>query len=140
MSVEKVVVDYFEILRNGDDYAIALQLNEGPIFDADFIYDGRNCAVLTRNKKKAFLLTNIIPEMRKALSTCDEVLIFEEIGKEVANAYKVKVKHVDEIPYPDNLREDAEKLVEELKAELGEEEFAELMRNIEREYRKSAKL
>ena len=68
MSLEQVVVESFDILKNGQEYAISLQLDEDEIEDAEFIYDGRNCAILVRNKTKAFLLTNIIPEMRKVLT------------------------------------------------------------------------
>lgn len=137
MSLEKIVVDEFEILKNGDEYAIAFQLDDGMVFDADFMYDGRNCAILTRNNKKAFLLTQINPDVRKILNKIDSVVIIEKAGKEIANAYKIDVRHVENIPYPDTFEEDVNRMMEELRAELGEEEFNELIKNLAAEYKKS---
>ncbi len=134
--MEKILVEEFEILKNGNQYAISFQLDDGMITDADFVYDGRNCAILTRNKSKAYLFTNIVPDMRKVLSEANDIVIFEENGKEVANAYKVDIRHVAEIPYPDNFEKDLSAMLEELKGELGEEEFTELMKNIAKEYGK----
>lgn len=139
MAVEKVLVDEFDILKNGDQYAIGFDVDDGPIFDADFMYDGRNCAILTRNNKKAFLLTNIVPDARKILSKLDKIVIIERTKGEVSNVYEVDVRHVENIPYPDNFQEDVNKLLDELKADLGEEEFAELMKSLAEEYKKNAK-
>ena len=140
MAVEKVLVEEFDILRSGDQYAIAFDVDDGPIFDADFMYDGRNCAILTRNNKKAFLLTNIVPDARKVLNKLDAIVIIEKIKGEVSNVYEVDIKHVDNIPYPDNFEQDTNKLVDELRAELGEEEFSELMKSLAQEYKKGANL
>ena len=139
MAVEKILVDEFDILKNGDQYAIAFDVDDGPIFDADFMYDGRNCAILTRNNKKAFLLTNIVPDARKILSKLPKIVIIERTKGEVSNVYEVDVRHVENIPYPDNFQEDVDKMLDELKAELGEEEFNELMKSIAEEYKKSKK-
>lgn len=139
MAVEKVLVDEFDILKNGDQYAIGFDVDDGPIFDADFMYDGKNCAILTRNNKKAFLLTNIVPDARKILSKLDKIVIIERTKGEVSNVYEVDVRHVENIPYPDNFQEDVNKLLDELKADLGEEEFAELMKSLAEEYKKNAK-
>ena len=38
MPLEQIVVDEFDIYKNGDDYAIAFQLNDEPIEDAEFMY------------------------------------------------------------------------------------------------------
>lgn len=139
MALEKVLVEDFEILNNGEGFAIAFQLDSGMIFDADFVYDGRNCAILTRNKEKAFLFTNILPALRDKLAASDKIVIFEEKGKEVANAYEVEVRHVDNIPYPDNFEKDSEQLIEQLKNDMGEEEFEKLMAEIAKEYKKTQK-
>ena len=138
MAVEKILVDEFDILKNGDQYAIGFDVDDGPIFDADFMYDGKNCAILTRNNKKAFLLTNIVPDARKILSKLDKIVIIERTKGEVSNVYEVDVRHVENIPYPDNFQEDVNKMLDELKAELGEEEFAELMKSLAEEYKKNA--
>ena len=139
MAVEKILVDEFDILKNGEQYAIAFDIEESPIFDADFMYDGRNCAILTRNDEKAFLLTNINPDARKVLNKLDTIVIIERDKGEVSNVYEVEVRHVENIPYPDNFQEDVNKMLDELKAELGEEEFTELMKSLAEEYRKSKK-
>jgi len=139
MAVEKILVEEFDILKNGDQYAIAFDVDDGPIFDADFMYDGRNCAILTRNNKKAFLLTNIVPDARKILSKLPKIVIIERTKGEVSNVYEVDVRHVENIPYPDNFQEYVDKMLDELKAELGEDEFNELMKSIAEEYKKSKK-
>jgi len=139
MAIEKILVDEFDILKNGEQYAISLEVDDGPIFDADFMYDGRNCAILTRNNKKAFLLTNINPDARKVINKLNAIVIIEKIKGEVSNVYEVEVRHVENIPYPDNFQEDVNKMLDELKAELGEEEFTELMKSLAEEYRKSKK-
>jgi len=139
MAVEKVLVDEFDILKNGDQYAIGFDVDDGPIFDADFMYDGRNCAILTRNNKKAFLLPNINPDARKILSKLDSIVIIERTKGEVSNVYEVEVRHVENIPYPDTFQEDVNKMLDELKAELGEKEFGELMKTIAQEYKKDKK-
>ena len=136
MPLEKILVDKFEFLVNNGEYIIAFDVDEGPITSAEFMYDGRNCAILTRNNKKAFLLTNIIPEMRKVLSDLNKIVILERVGKEVANAYEVDIRHVENIPYPDNFEQDVNKMIDELKEELGETEFNELIKSLSAEYRK----
>ena len=138
MAVEKILVDEFDILRNGDQYAIGFDVDDGPIFDADFMYDGKNCAILTRNNKKAFLLTNINYEARAVLSKLKKIVIIERTKGEVSNVYEVDVRHVENIPYPDNFQEDVNKMLDELRAELGDEEFAELMKSLAEEYKKNA--
>ena len=136
MSLENILVYEFSILQKGDKYAIAFQLDEGVVNDADFMYDGRNCAILIRNKTKAYLLTNILPDLRPTLAKQNDLMIFEERGSEVANKYEVKVRHVKEIPYPDNFERDAAKMMEDIRAELGEEKYNELVKVIEEAYNK----
>lgn len=139
MSVKKILVEDFDILNNGENFALAFQLDDGMVFDVDFMYDGRNCAILTRNKEKAFLFTNILPNIREMLNAADKIIIFEEKGKEVVNAYEVKIKHVENIPYPDDFNQNAEKLMNQLKEKIGEKEFNELITNIVNEYNKTKK-
>jgi len=139
MAVEKVLVDEFDILKNGDQYAIGIDIDDGPIFEADLMYDGRNCAILTRNDTKAFLLTNINPDARQILKKLDSIVIIERIKGEVSNVYEVELRHVENIPYPDTFQEDVNKMLDDLKDEIGEDEFNELMRAIAHEYKKSKK-
>ena len=55
MSVEKILVNKFNILEYKELTGIELELDEEPVQSADFLYDGRNCAVLISNKQKALL-------------------------------------------------------------------------------------
>ena len=59
-------------------------------------------AILTVNGEKAYLLTNIAPNIREDLSKADKVIILHLENGEVANGYEVDIKHVAEVPYPDN--------------------------------------
>ncbi|MBO7556720.1 MAG: hypothetical protein J6T72_04940 [Alphaproteobacteria bacterium] len=127
MSLEQVVVEEFDIYKDGDNYSVAFELKDEPIEDAEFMYDGRNCAVLVRNKKKAFLLTNIIPEMRRVFSKLGKIGIYEKDGEKVVCAYDVDIRHVKDMPYPDNFQKDMKKMMDELKEELGKEDFDKLM-------------
>ncbi len=136
MSIEKVLVDDFEFLINKGEIAIAVDIDEGAVTSADLSYDGRDCMVLVRNNKKAFLLTNILTPIREKLKKLDSVLILERRGEkhEIMNAYVVEINHVDEVPYPDNFAAQAQEYVEKLRAELGDAEFAELMKSLNKEY------
>lgn len=136
MSLEQIVVEEFDIYKDGDNYSIAFGLKDEPIDDAEFMYDGRNCAVLVRNKKKALLLTNIIPEMRKVFSKLEKIGIYEKDGEKVVCAYDVAIRHVKDMPYPDNFQKDMKKMMDELKEEFGEEKYNELVKAIEEEYKK----
>ena len=136
--MEQIVVEEFDIYKDGDDYLISFELDDEPIEDAEFMYDGRNCAVLVRNKKKAYLLTNIVPEMRKVFSKLDKIGIYEKSGEKVVSAYDVDIRHVKDMPYPDNFQKDAKKMLDDLKKELGKEGFDNLVKAI-LEYNKEMK-
>ena len=127
MSLEQILVEEFDIYKDGDNYSVAFELDDEPIDDAEFMYDGRNCAVLVRNKKKAFLLTNIVPDIRKVFSNLEKIGIYEKVGDKVVSAYDVGIRHVKDMPYPDNFQRDVKKMLDELKAEIGEEDFNKLM-------------
>ena len=103
-------------------------MKEENIEDAVLMYDGRNCAILTINKEKSYLLTNILPEVREGLVKEDKITILQIKNGEAVNAYVVDIKHVDEIPYPDTLAEDMAEAVNELKDKYGEEKFNEAMK------------
>ncbi len=136
MSIEKVLVDDFEFLVNKGEIAIAVDIDEGPVTSADLSYDGRDCLVLIRNNKKAYLLTNILTPIRERLKKLDSILILERRGEkhEIMNAYMADIRHVDEVPYPDNFAAQAQEYVDKLRAELGDAEFAELMKSLNKEY------
>ena len=45
MSVEKIIVDNFEVLEYNGVLGIKMELNDEPCRTGEFIYDGRNCAI-----------------------------------------------------------------------------------------------
>ena len=128
MSSKNVVVDEVLFTRIEDGWVISLEMEEDNVEDAVLMYDGRNCAILTVNKEKSYLLTNILPDVREDLSKDDKVTVLQIKNGEAVNAYVVDIKHVDEIPYPDTLAEDMAESVNELKDKYGEEKFNEAMK------------
>ena len=119
--VEKIIVDEFEILENEGQYGFSLQLDEEPIETAEFLYDGRNCGILIRNDKKAYIFTNIVDEVRSKLFNAPELMIIEMNGEEIANSYMCDVVKVDEIPVDDTLPDALYEMLEEIKDVYGEE-------------------
>ena len=119
--VDKILVDEFEILENEGQYGFSLQLNEEPIETAEFLYDGRNCGILIRNEKKAYIFTNIVDEVRPKLLNSPELMMIEMNGEEVANSYMCDVVKVDEIPVDDTLPDTLAQMLEEIKDVYGEE-------------------
>lgn len=119
--VEKIIVDEFEILENEGQYGFSLQLNEEPIETAEFLYDGRNCGILIRNDKKAYIFTNIVDEVRPKLLNVPELMIIEMNGEEIANSYMCDVVKVDEIPVDDTLPDTLAQMLEEIRDVYGDE-------------------
>ena len=119
--VDKILVDEFEILENEGQYGLSLQLNEEPIETAEFLYDGRNCGILIRNEKKAYIFTNIVDEVRSNLLNAPELMMIEMNGEEIANSYMCDVVKVDEIPVDDTLPETLAKMLDEIRDVYGEE-------------------
>ena len=119
--VDKIVVDEFEILENEGQYGFSLQLNEEPIETAEFLYDGRNCGILIRNEKQAYIFTNIVDEVRSKILNSSEVMIIEMDGEEVANSYMCDVVKIDEIPVDDTLPDTLHQMLDEIKDLYGEE-------------------
>ncbi len=139
MSIEKIVVDAFDVLPDAEDGpVIVLDIDEKMVTSATLSYDGRNCMILVRNNQKAFLLTNILPTIRKKLLNAEKVIIVEqpEANIEPRYIYAVEVDRVDEIPYPDNYIEDAKACMDNLRGELGEEKFDEFMKKAIKTYKK----
>lgn len=134
---DKVFVESFDVLQNGDEWAIAFDIDDEPLMSADFLYAGGNAAVLLRNKKKAYMLVNIFPQIREVLNKLDVIYIFERANGKVSKVYGVNVSHVEKIPYPDDLEEQLETAVRELKEELGDEEFERLIIDLAKEYAKT---
>ncbi len=119
--VDKILVDEFEIMENEGQYGFSFQLDEEPIDTAEFLYDGRNCGILIRNDKKAYIFTNIVDEVRPALLNAPELMMIEMNGEEVANSYMCDVVKVDEIPVDDTLPDTLAQMLEEIREVYGEE-------------------
>ena len=130
MSSKNVMVDDCLFTLTKDGWVISLEMVEDNIEDAVLMYDGRNCAILSVNKEKSYLLTNILPEVREGLVKEDKITILQIKNGEVINGYEVDIKHVDEIPYSDTLVEDMTKMVDKLKKEHGEEKVEEAVKAI----------
>ena len=120
MSVEKVLVDRFQILENKGQMGIELEIDEEPIRSASFLYDGRNCAILIRNNAKAFILTNIAYELRQKLLLSDAVLILETKGEDIITAYPVNVHKIGEIPFPDEFDNVLSEILYQIKDKYGD--------------------
>lgn len=119
MSIEKVLVEQFEFLENNGQIGISFQNSAEPVDVAELIYDGRNCAILIRNNTKAFLFTNIIQELRGKLMAADEIMMIEQAGEEVTNAYTISIRKVPAIPYQDTLTDTLAELVQGLQEVYG---------------------
>ena len=106
-SLENIIVDSFEILENGNELGISFQLNDIPVTEGAFFYDGGNCGILVRNGIKVliFLFTDMIKELLNKLYNANEIMVIEEQGEEIINSYIIAVRKVDKIPdeiIPDN--------------------------------------
>ena len=121
MSTQKILVESYEILEYNGTIGISLPLNEEPCKTGEFLYDGRNCAILIRNEDKAYIFTNIIPPAREKLLSVPQIMMIETEGDDVLNSYMVDVTKVDEIPYEDTLPETLKEMLRDIKNVYGEE-------------------
>lgn len=79
--------------KNGEILIIIEYCESGPE-NPRIVYDGLDQALIYRSKESAYMLNNIEPEARKALSAVDEVLVVEIKDDDVCREYKVPVRHV----------------------------------------------
>lgn len=126
--VDKVWVDDFEILENNGQIGINMILEDEPVENAMLVYDGRNCAILIRNMKKAYIFTNIVPEARAKLLNAGEVMMIESNDTDVLNSYMCEVKKVPEIPVDDTIPAALAEMLQNIKGAFGEEGCAALAR------------
>ena len=130
MSIEKVLVDNYTFSLTKDGWLISLEMGNDNVKDAFLSYDGRNCAILTVNNEKAYLLTNISLDIRDELNKMDKVIIIHLENGEVANGYEVDIKHVEEVPYPDTFIDDMLAVLDEIKNEVSPDKFDEIIDNL----------
>lgn len=119
--VEKILIEGYDILENDGQMGIELQLKDAPAETAEFIYDGGSCGILVRNDTKAYIFTNILPELREKLLGSDEIMIIEDDGDEVVNSYMTAVTKVPEIPAADMLPDAVFDMLVDLRDIYGEE-------------------
>lgn len=130
MSIEKILVDNYTFSLTKDGWLISLEMGDDNVKDAFLSYDGRNCAILTVNNEKAYLLTNISLDIREELNKMDKVIIIHLENGEIANGYEVDIKHVEEVPYPDTFVDDMLVVLDEIKNEVSAEKFDEIIDNL----------
>ena len=130
MSIEKILVDNYTFSLTKDGWLISLEMGNDNVKDAFLSYDGRNCAILTVNNEKAYLLTNISLDIREELNKMDKVIIIHLDNGEIANGYEVDIKHVEEIPYPDTFVDDMMVVLDDIKNEVSIEKFEEIIDNL----------
>ena len=103
MEIEKIWVDDFEVLENNGQIGINMIIDESePVEGANLVYDNRHAAILIRNQK-AYILTNILPEIRSKIYNSDEVMIIESNENDITNSYMCQVSRVPEIPVTDTI-------------------------------------
>ena len=129
MSVDKILVDNFEVLEYNGVLGIKMPLNDEPCRTGEFIYDGRNCAILVRNETKAFIFTNILAEVRGKVLNAPNIMMIETDGDEVVNSYMVDVVKVDEIPYEDTIPDVIQEVLRGIKEIYGQEGVKEIAAN-----------
>lgn len=130
MSIEKILVDNYTFSLTKDGWLISLEMGNDNVKDAFLSYDGRNCAILTVNNEKAYLLTNISLDIREELNKMDKVIIIHLEDGEIANGYEVDIRHVEEVPYPDTFVDDMLVVLDEIKSEVSAEKFEEIIDNL----------
>ncbi len=128
--MQKIVVDDFDILVSGEDLAFAFEMENMPVASAFLLYDGRNCAILIVNNLTSYILTNIVPEVRQLLQTRNSMVIINQKEGEFLSGYDVEIRHVESIPFPDNLDDEMKETYRDLKLELNDPEFDALLAKI----------
>ncbi len=85
----------YDMLCNKDgEIMIIIEYYESGPENPRIVYDGQDQALIYRSRASAFMLNNIEPEARVALSAVDEVLVIEIKDDDVYREYKVPVRHV----------------------------------------------
>ena len=130
MSIEKILVDNYTFSLTKNGWLISLEMGDDNVKDAFLSYDGRNCAILTVNNEKAYLLTNISLDIREELNKMDKVVIIHLDNGEIANGYEVDIRHVEEVPYPDTFVDDMLVVLDDIKNEVSVEKFEEIIDNL----------
>ena len=103
----------------------------GNVTMGEFIYDGKNVAILNRNNKEFFTLKNIAPLVREKIKQSKFVTIIEK-DKNNIYSYQVEVHLKDDLGFEDDFEQYAEKIISELKEKMTPEEFEEFLHESEK--------
>lgn len=129
MTIDKIWVEDFEVLENNGQIGINMKIeNNEPIESARLVYDGRNCAILIRNKKQAYILINLLPDIREKILNSQEIMIIESGDADIIDSYMCEVSRVPEIPCEDTIPQALKEMLSDLKEAYGEEGCAALAR------------
>ncbi len=90
--------DFFEIIENKfGELAIFIDSREGAPVNPVLEFDGKQTAVLKRDKHLSVVLDGIDKETRAPLAEAEFVLIVELSGKTVERTYGVPVDNVEDV-------------------------------------------
>ncbi len=88
--------DFFEIIENKfGELVIFIDSREGSPENPVLKFDGKETALLKRDKKYTIKLDNIDKETRMALAEAEFLMIVELTGKVVERTYAVSVENVE---------------------------------------------
>ncbi len=95
------------------------------VMRAEFVYDGKNCALLRRDNE-TYALHNIAPLIREKIKDGNYVTLVEKNGDDI-RSYDVRVRMVDDLGIEDNWDTYADQTIKKLKQTLTKEEFEKFM-------------
>ena len=99
----------------------------------EVVYDGKNVAVLNRDNQEYYVLENIQPELRESMLHASNVTVIERRGNDDLYAYSLRVRTVKDMGLDDHWEEHAENVIEELRENLSEGDFAEVVKIAEKD-------
>ena len=88
---------------------------------AEFIYDGKNTAILNRNNECCYVFTNISPVVREKIKQGEYVTILEQ-DEHNKQAYETVV-HITDLGLEDDWHLYAKKALDELHSKMSSQEY-----------------
>jgi len=114
---------------------IVTDIKGGPVTKGEVIYDGKNVVVLNRNGKEFYALKNVPLLLREKFKDGEYVTVIEKDGDGV-RTYKLKTGMVEDLGFEDDYEENMQKIIEEMKKNMSEEEFTQLQEDAVAAYNK----
>lgn len=84
--------------------------------------------LLIRNNQKAYILINLLPEIREKIFNAPNVMIIESNDEDIVDSYMCEVNKVAEIPCEDTIPQALGEMLADIKEAYGEEGCAALAR------------